>query len=136
MPSYAHNKLIERIALLDNAPEDPAEYETWIKAEGHLALLRDNAKEDELIIYGSGDYTFIHAVVVSEENLSSLNKDELLQWNGHPRFARAGYVWGGEWNETWIERDGLDFGAKTVKDAQQLVFACQRAVKVYRQKAK
>lgn len=123
MPSYAHKKLIERIAFLGKAPEDPEEYTIWIKADGHLDLLRDNAKEDELIIYGSGIYTFIHAVVANEQELAVLDQDTLLGWNGHPRFPRTGYSWGGGRNDVWVERDGLDFGAKTIKDAQQLVFA-------------
>ena len=125
MPSYEHKKLIERIALLDNVPEDPTEFKTWIKADGHLTLLRDNAKEDELIIYGSGsgDYTFIHAVVVSENKIFPLNQDDLLQWNGILCSTCAGYVWGGGTNDVSIERDCFDFCTNTLKDAQQLVFA-------------
>ncbi len=123
MLRYAHDKLIERIALLDNVPECPAEYTTWVKADGHLDLLRDNAKEDELIIYGSGDFTFIHAIIANEQELAVLDQGTLLSWNGHPRFGRAGYVWGGEGNEVWIEQDGFDFGSKTLKDANQMVFA-------------
>lgn len=122
MPSYEHKKLIERIAFLGKAPEDPDKFTTWIKADGHLALLRDNAKEDELIIYGSGIYSFIHAVVVSEENLSPLDKDDLLKWNGkHPFSPCASYIYSGAKDEIWIE--GSDFCTNTLKGAQQLVFA-------------
>ena len=59
MPSYEHKRLVERIKRLDELPENDAEYSNWIKADGHLDLLRDNAKADKLIIHGSGDYTFI-----------------------------------------------------------------------------
>ena len=115
-------KLIERIEFLGKAPEDPDKFTTWIKADGHLALLRDNAKEDELIIYGSGIYSFIYAVVVSEENLSPLDKDDLLKWNGkHPFSPCASYIYSGAKDEIWIE--GSDFCTNTLKGAQQLVFA-------------
>ena len=31
MPSYDHNKLVERIARLNALPEDAARYSAWIK---------------------------------------------------------------------------------------------------------
>lgn len=123
MLSYAHKKLIERIALLDNVPKDAAEYTTWIKADGHLALLRDYAKEDELIIYGCGDHTFIHAVVVNENNLSPLDTDDLLHWSGNPFPPFASYTYGGGKNDVWIERTDYPWGSKTLEGARQLVFA-------------
>ena len=123
MPSYKHNKLIERIANLDKLPDDAAEYASWIKAGGHLDLLQDNSTEDELIIYGSGDYTFINAVVASENSLSSLDQDDLLRWNGNASSSCASYVWGGKRKDVWIEREGCNWRSKTLKDARQLVFA-------------
>ena len=123
MPSYEHNKLIERISHLDELPEADAEYAKWIKADGHLTLLRDNAREDELIIYGSGDSIFIHAVVVSENNISPLDKDDLLNWSGNPFAPYAGYTYGGGKDGVWIERTDYPRGSKTLEDAHQLIFA-------------
>ena len=124
MASYEHKKLIERIALLDNVPEDPTEFKTWIKADGHLTLLRNNAKEDELIIYGSGsgDFTFIHAVVVSENKIFPLNQDDLLSWNGNPFNPCAYYGYGGGNECVWVERNNYPWGCKALEGAQQLVF--------------
>ena len=122
MPSYEHNKLIERISWLDKLPEEATEYAVWIKADGHLALLRDNAKEDELIIYGSGDYTFIHAVVVSEHSLFPPDQDDLLGWNSNPFKPFASYTYGGRRDGVWIERTDHTSGCKTLEDARQLVF--------------
>ena len=53
-----HKKLVERIKRLDELPENDTEYANWLKAEGHLGLLRDNAEQDELVIYGSGESIF------------------------------------------------------------------------------
>lgn len=122
MPRYEHNKLRERISQLDELPESSADYATWIKADGHLTLLKDNAQEDELIIYGVGEYTFIHTVVVNESKLSPLDKDDLLKWNGNPSFSIASYVSGGG-NDVWIERTGYPWDSNTLKDAHQLIFA-------------
>ncbi len=122
MPSYEHKKLIERIALLDKVPEDPAEYKPWIKADGHLELLLDNAKEEELIIYGCGDHTFIHAVVVREENLSPLDKRDLLRWSGNPFNPCASYFEEYGKDSVGIDRNYYLSGSKKLKGAQQLVF--------------
>ena len=95
MPSYEHKKLIERISQLDKVPENVAEYAAWIKAPGHLALLRDNAEQDELISYSVSDYAFIHTVVVSEDSLSPIDQDDLLRWSDPLKpFASYAY-WGG-----------------------------------------
>ena len=122
MPSYEHTNLIKRIELLDSVPEGLAEYTTWIKAEGHLDLLRDNAKEDELIVYGCGDHAFIHAVVVREKNVSPLDKRDLLRWSGNPFNPCAYYGYGGENECIWIDRNYYLSGSKKLKGAQQLVF--------------
>ena len=74
MPSYEHKRLVERIKRLDELPENDAEYANWIKVVGHLGLLRDNTKAGELIICGSGDYTYINSVIVSEDKASPLTQ--------------------------------------------------------------
>ena len=50
MPGYDHEKLIERNAHLDILPKHAAEYATWIRAGGHMSLLRDNASDDVLVL--------------------------------------------------------------------------------------
>ena len=124
MPSFAHKKLIERIARLDETPNDTAAYATWIKAGGHLSLLRENAAEDELIVYASGDYTFIHSAVVSNDNLSPIDKNDLLRWSCNPYTSIASYVSGGGGGREgiWVERGMHASGAKTLENARQLVF--------------
>ena len=123
MPSYEHSQLVERIKRLDELPENETEYANWIKAEGHLALLRDNAKENELIIYGSGDYTFIRTVFVSEGSISPLEKDDLLHWCFHPNASLASYNYEIGKQDIWVERDQYFLDCKTLENARQLVFA-------------
>ena len=102
MPSYEHNKLIERISQIDKLPEDPAKYETWIKAGAHLSLLQNNAEEDELIICAFGKYTLIHAVVVNKDNLCPLDQDDLLDWNGDP-FSLCARLCLGKWERRCLD---------------------------------
>lgn len=123
MPSYEHKKLVEQIEQINKLPDDPTEYADWIKAGTHLSLLQNNAEEDELIIYAGGKYIFIHGVVVNKDNLCPLDQDDLLDWNGNPFSLCAGYAWGSERDDVWIERGGLIYRPKTLESARQLIFA-------------
>lgn len=122
MPSYEHDQLVERVAKLDNLPDHASDYAAWIKAGEHLRLLQDNANDDELIIYASGDYTFIHTVVVSEDRLSPPDQDDLLKWNADPFSPCASYVWGGGSEDVRIERGTGNSGSKTLQAARTLVY--------------
>ncbi len=122
MPSFEHKELIKHIAQLDQVPEDAKAYASWIEAGGHLALLRENARADELALYALGEYAFIHAAVVSEESLSSLTQDDLLEWSGSPSSPCASYVHVGSPAVVSIERGIHHWGTKTLEDDLQLVF--------------
>ena len=122
MPSYDHNKLVSHIGALDKVPDDTVEYATWIKADGHLDLLRDNAKEDELIIHASGDFTFIIAAIVNKNRFYPIDQDDLLKWGCNFSDLSASYTWGGGRDDVWIERADYFRGSKILKDAQKLVF--------------
>lgn len=126
MSSYEHKELVKRIKRLDELPENEAEYANWINAEGHLRLLRDNAEQEELIIFGSGEYplhTFIRAVVVSEDSISSVDKDDLLRCCTNPNGSLAIYNFEMGKEDVWIERNEYIWGCKTLKNTRQLVFS-------------
>ena len=122
MPRYEHNKLVSRIGDLDRVPDDSVEYATWIKADGHLDLLRDNAKEDELMIHAVGEYTFVISAIVDKKRLNPLDQDDLLKWGGFLSTPLASYNWAGDRDDVWIERGDYFWDCKTLKGAQKLVF--------------
>ena len=111
--NYDHKKLIETITKLDELPTSQAEYATWITAEAHLAFLRRNAGADEVVVYASGEYTFVQSLVVPNANLAALDRHELMNWNFMPDRSIASYVTGGGRDDVWIERS---------KNATQLIF--------------
>lgn len=123
MPSLAHKKLIERIESLDRVPEDAKENEIWLKGFGHLALLRENEKEEELIVYASVESysTFIHTVAVSLENLNPVDQEDLLNWSGNPFSSLASYSWGSGQESIQIDKS-TDWGAETLTGSRQLFF--------------
>ena len=91
MTSQEHDEIVKHIIQLDTIPKDPSKYANWISATGHLELLQNNAKEDELIIFATYPHTFIQAVVVSEHNLQNLERDALLKWSGNMSTPCAKY---------------------------------------------
>ena len=122
MHNYEHKKLIEAITKLDKVPVDSHAFSEWIHAEAHLEFLHDNARADELIIYASGEYTFVHAVVVSNARLSPINRDDLMGWSLNPYTSIASYVTGGGRDDVWVERGLSGTGTKTLEDAVPLIF--------------
>ncbi|MCL4806115.1 MAG: hypothetical protein KJ046_17605, partial [Anaerolineae bacterium] len=122
MHNYEHKKLIEAITKLDEVPADPKLFSVWIEAEAHLGFLRMNAHADELVIYASGEYSFIHTVAVPNDHLSPIDQQDLMQWSFNPYTSIASYVTGGGREDVWVERHLGGTGTKTLKDAVQLIF--------------
>jgi hypothetical protein len=122
LQNYEHKKLIETITRLDEVPGDSKLFAEWIKAEAHLDFLRSNARADELVIYTSGEYTFIHSVAVPNDRLSLVDQQDLMQWSFNPFTSITSYVTGGGSEDVWVERGLSGTGTKTLKDAVQLIF--------------
>lgn len=123
MPSYAHKKLIKKMLRIDTLPTDPAEYSEWVGASAHIEFLKQNARGDEIVIYGSGPYAFIHSIVVPDEALTKASQDDLLRWSCNPYTSIASYVSGGGRKDMWIERDGHGRGSEALDDGTDLIFA-------------
>jgi hypothetical protein len=122
LPSYEHKKIIEEIKRLDELPPDREAFESWILAGQHLEFLRWNARSEELVIYGSSDYSFVHAAVVPNDQLAALSQDDLLHWSGTPYMSIASYVYGGGRDDVWLERLRDSTRSRELEGATQLVF--------------
>src|SRR6266478_3690006 len=107
---------------IDEPPSDRARFSEWVQAGAHLEFLRVNALADELVVYASGEYTFVHSVAVSNERLSPVNRQDLLHWNCNPYSSIAGYVSGGGREGVWLERGLTSTGTDTLEGAIQLIF--------------
>ncbi len=122
MQNYEHKKLIDAITKLDEVPLDSHTFSDWIQAKAHLAFLRENAQDDELVIFGSGEYTFVHSVVVSNTRLSPIDQADLMSWSLNPYNSIASYVMGGGRDDVWIERGLSEISTKTLENGVQLIF--------------
>jgi hypothetical protein len=120
--NYEHKKLIEAIIKLDKVPEGPQAFSKWIEAEAHLSFLRQNAQAEELVIFASGEYSFINTVAVPNDRLLPINKEDLLGWNFNPHQSIAGYVSGGGRKDVWAESGLSATGTQSLEGAVQLIF--------------
>ena len=122
MVTYAHKKIIEAIAALDQVPGTAATYATWVRATHHLDYVRTNTPKNELIIYASGPYTFIHSIAVPAEAVTDANVEDLLSWSDRPLKSTASYVSGGGRETMWIERGRDNRGTTALNAGVDLVF--------------
>jgi hypothetical protein len=120
--NYEHKKLIEAITTLDEVPADSRNFSEWLEAGAHLNFLRMNACADELVIYASGDYTFIHSVAVRNDRLTPVDQQDLVKWNFSSYEPIASYVSGGGREGMWVERGLNGTGTQTLNNAVQLIF--------------
>lgn len=121
MSNYQHKKLIEVITKLDALPPEQEKYTEWIKAEAHLAFLRENARSDDLVVYANGEYTFVDSIVVPNDVLARMTPEDLEQWHFSSDYSIASYVYGGGRDDVWVER-GVRKGFDGHQNGTQLVF--------------
>ena len=122
MASYEHLQIMRAVDELEEPPTEDHKYASWIRAEGHLQLLRQNARDPEVIIYACSKPTFIHAVIAKESGVTSPDTDDLLDWNSTPYIGRAGYSWTGESRDIRVEFTETNPRPETLKHRQNLIF--------------
>ena len=122
MASHEHLLIARAIDELDQCPTDDQEYYSWIRAHGHLRLLRQNATEHEVIVYASSRQTFIHAVIANESGVAPPDTDDLLDWYSTPYTVRAGYSWTGQIRDMRVEFTDTNSRPSTLTHRQNLVF--------------
>lgn len=114
--------LVTTICDFGNAPEDKESFDAWLQMGDVLAFLKENANQQEFVIYASNVHTFIHAIAVPNEQLNPPDIDDLMGWN-----FNASSSWG-IWTQfstppkIWIGPP-LDGAGKTLSHGEQLVYA-------------
>lgn len=122
MTKYGHRKLADTIRDLDKRPDDDLAFNEWIKAGPHVAFLESNALEPQVVVYGSGEYSFVHAVAAPEKKIVSADPKELLNWSFNPFISAASYVTGGGGNDVWVDRQKPWTGTTALAGATLLVY--------------
>ena len=122
MPSFNHKQLLKQLNDLDTLPKSDEEVAKWVTAESHLNFLIENSKSQEIVVFASPEYSFIHSMAVPEDLLDPLDKDDLLQWSLSPYTTAASYVSGGGRNDIWVERNAGGTGSTILSRGTHLIY--------------
>ncbi len=122
MTSVDHKRILDHVVRLDGVPSERPLFSEWITAESHLGFLRQNAMADEIAIHVSGEFSFVHSVVVRNGKLYPIDFDDLLNWSITPYGSIAGYVTGGGRKTVRVHRGFNDSRARSLDGATPLVF--------------
>jgi hypothetical protein len=122
MSRFEHKKILQKLISLDELPNDQEELRSWIKADDHIKFLIENGRSQEIVIYASPEYSFIHSMVVPEDQLESLDKNDLMGWSNNPFTTVASYVSGGGREELWVERGESDRGSRILSQSTNLIY--------------
>lgn len=126
MPSYEHKRLVERIKELNQPPTSAHRLTAWLEASQHIEFLEDNSKEQEIVIWARNSTTSIQGLVVREDRLHPLDKQDLLRWQGNGFEPRADFFWQAETDDVVLEESRNSWGADSLSGAQRLVFGRHR----------
>ena len=125
MTSYKHEQIARDINTLEATPEIERAGLPWLSAEAHLNILRQNAGEDEVILFACSPTTFIHAVITRKSDITPLGHEDLLDWSSSRYRKRASYCWAMGNAPPWIEFNQNTPHSGTMKNAQNLTFGDQ-----------
>ncbi len=129
MPSFAHERLQCQLLELEVKPDNEDKFAAWLRADRHLSLLRQDTKGDELILYGSGTYSFVQSVLVDKSILTQRDKNELLGWSGNPFDAVPSYEVGS--TGCWIAPGDSSMELELLQDARALVIGRMSSDRTY-----
>jgi len=110
------------LSQMSGPPEGKEAFDAWLQMDSALAFLRDNAEQDEFVVYPSNRSTFVHAILVPASLVSPPNTDDLMSWNGS-----ADSSWGidarfSQPPSVWISPPLDHTGSDTLNRGEQLVF--------------
>ena len=110
---------VRKLRNLSLPPSDSEAFNIWLEQKDTLTFLAENADEDWIVVYCTMRHSFIHGVLVPNDDLNPPNIDDLLHWNGDAYGGSWGVVISG--TDAWIE-PLKGFTGETMKKGDQLVF--------------
>ena len=123
MSSYEHTQILAAIRKIEERPKDADSLASWLRAEQHLQVLKNNTTDSEVIIYASSRVTFIHAEMARQSEAIPSDIDDLLDWNSTPFTVRAAFEWSGDRSKARVTFAQTEFSPRSLKHRQNFVFA-------------
>lgn len=104
-------------------PSTKEAFDAWLELKDAVAFLKDNALQNEFVLYAGMTHTFIHAVLVSASSVTPPDIEDLMSWS-----FNASSSWGISY--TYSKPPSVSIspplqhtGSKILDKGEQLVFA-------------
>lgn len=111
------------LARISTAPGEEAAFDRWLQMEDAVRFLKENAQQDDFVVYAGIRSTFIHAIVIPESSIDPPNIDDLMSWNFNASSSWS-IVFGFSGCPAVSIVPPLDHtGSTTLNKGEQLVFA-------------
>lgn len=110
---------LESVSQIINVPVEKADFNTWIQQKEIVPFLEREIEDDNVIIYASLPFSYIHAVLIPNVDLEKSIVEDLLLWNSDP-FACWSLVASSE--EAWIESPLEGNHSTTLSKGEQIIF--------------
>jgi len=118
------NRVISALRSLNTVPPDDNEFANWLELTDAVQFLKENAEDDEFVLFAqAAPYTFIHTVLVPEELVSPPDVDDLMSWDCHPSHSWTTCTTFSEPPSVSIEGPLSYDRSKTLAQGEQLIFS-------------
>lgn len=114
--------IVQELLALSTPPDDEGSLDAWLEAEDVVRFLKENAKQDELVVYAGLQYVYIHAVAVPTSRVNPPDVDDLLSWNFNAHGGVAGISCSVNPPEVKVVGSLSDTSTKTFDGGTQLIF--------------
>lgn len=115
--------ILERVNKISEPPAEAEAFNAWLEMGDALDFLRQNAQENEFVVYVSDRYSFIHALLVPAPAVTPPDIDDLMSWNCNPDHSWGISVQYSEPPSVWISPPLEHTGSKTLDQGEQLIFS-------------
>src|SRR5947208_12911846 len=74
-------EVLAQLREMSTTPSEAKAFAAWLELSDATGFLKDNALQDEFVVYAGLTHVFIHAVLVPAARVTPPNVDDLLSWS-------------------------------------------------------
>lgn len=116
-------RTISALRRLDTIPSDQDEFAKWLELTDAVEFLKENAEDDEFVLFAQASHVFVYGVLVPESLLNPPDVEDIMSWDCHPSQSWTTATSFSEPPTISIEGPLAYDRSKTIAQGEQLVFS-------------
>jgi len=116
-------RITSALRALNSIPPDENEFANWLELSDTVEFLKQNAEDDEFVLFTQAPHLFIYAVLVPELLLNPPDMEDLMSWDCHPSQSWTTATTFSEPPRVSIERPLSYDRSKIIAQGEQLIFS-------------